>query len=341
MTGSRKKQMATAALVVGLALLLSGCAHTHLPQDSLNNQGPYAAKENHLFWPVFWIAVAVFVLVQGLLITAIFKFRHKPGNPMPKQIHGNKRMELGWTIAPALLLAGIAVPTVTTIFALAQRPAGQVLDVSVTGHQWWWEVNYPGTGVVTANEIHIPTNEPVSINITSVDVIHSFWVPELAGKQDLEPGRLNHVLIEATHPGVYLGQCAEYCGTSHANMRFRVMAQTPADYQTWLKGQQQGPATAGGLAAQGADVFVHGSWPLGACVGCHTIHGVSEGKIGPNLTHFGSRTTFAGAILRNTPANIAAWLRDPSAVKPGVDMPNLGLSPTEVRELVAYLESLQ
>jgi cytochrome c oxidase subunit 2 len=327
------------ATVAGLAFLLSACGG-NLPQNSLDPAGPVAHKIDNLFRPVFWIAVFVFVLVEGLLVFALVKFRHRPGNAVPTQVHGNKRLEIGWTIIPAVLLTVIAIPTVGTIFALAAKPSGNVLEVTVTAHQWWWEIEYPGLNVVTANEVHIPAGEPIYLTLKSVDVIHSFWVPRLAGTQDMEPGRTNHLTIQADQPGTYLGQCKEFCGISHANMRFRVIAQTQADFQAWVQ-QQQAAAAEPGPDALAVITSV-------GCGGCHTITGVQDangaplaGKVGPDLTHFGDRTTFAGATEDNTPDSLGAWLRDPQAVKPGNDMVIRQLTEDEINALVAYLESLK
>jgi cytochrome c oxidase subunit II len=334
---AKSKARLLVALSAGSGFLLAACGGT-LPQNTLKPAGPTARTIDRLFDPVFWIAVAVFFLVEGLLVVALIRFRHRPGTPVPVQVHGNRRMEIAWTIAPAVLLAVIAVPTLVTVFSLYRTPTN-ALTLEVTGHQWWWDVKYPSLGVETANEIHIPVGKKILVKVTSYDVIHSFWVPRLAGKQDLEPGKVNHLTIEADAPGTYLGQCAEYCGTSHANMRLRVIAQTPADFQTWAAAQQE-PTT-----QPPADILTI----LGnrGCGGCHTINGVSvkgvplAGIIGPNLTHFGSRTTFAGSIFPNTPQELAAWLRNPPARKPGADMPNLGLSDQEVQALVTYLEGLK
>jgi cytochrome c oxidase subunit II len=331
-------------------LLLTACSKTHIPQDTFHAEGPVARREAHLYWLVFWVAAVVFVLVEGLLVVAMVRFRHRPGRGVPKQVHGNRALEIGWTILPALLLAGVAVPTVADIFAVAHRPTGNVLEVTVIGHQWWWEVHYPGLKVTTANEIHIPVGRPVYVSLSSgpsgavgEGVIHSFWVPRLAGKQDLEPGRTNHLTIQADTPGVYLGQCAEYCGTSHANMRFRVEAQSPAEFDAWVQAQL------GPQAAPAPDVVA--ALGVVGCGACHTINGVQgmAGTIGPDLTHFGSRTTFAGAILRSTSDNLTMWLRDPQQVKPGNDM-QIGpggtpgrslLSEDQIQVLVRYLESLK
>ncbi len=343
MTGRTKRRL---AMVAGaLLLLLSACARVQMPQDTFNAAGPEARKINALFWPVFWIAVGVFVLVEGLLVFALARFRRRPGAPVPKQVHGNTRLEITWTIIPFVLLLSVAVPTVGAIFSLARKPPG-ALNITVTGHQWWWQVEYPSLNVTTANEIHIPVGQPVYVTVTSVDVIHSFWVPRLAGKQDLEPGHTNHLTIEASEVGTYLGQCAEYCGFSHANMRLRVMAETPADFEAWAA-NQAGPAVTpaeGTAAAAGMDLFQNGRFANGLqCTGCHTISGIqgAAGILGPNLTHFADRTTFGGSTFANTSQNLDGWLHDPPGLKPGADMPDLGLTQQQIDDLIAYLESLK
>jgi cytochrome c oxidase subunit 2 len=352
-TKTRLIRILTGGLVLS-TLLLVACSKS-LPQDTLSPAGPEAKREAGLFWIVFWIAVVVFFFVEGVLVVAMVRFRHRPGRGVPTQVHGNRRLEMLWTIIPAVILAGIAVPTVGTIFSLAARPTGNVLDIEVTGHQWWWEVHYPKDQVITANEIHIPINRPVDVSITSIDVIHSFWVPQLAGKQDLEPGRTNHVTIEATEVGTYLGQCAEYCGASHANMRFRVMAQTPADFAAWVRSQHapstQPPPGESDPAALGAKLFANGRFsgvlangdvaPVQPCTACHTVDHSVGGTVGPNLAHFASRTTFAGAIYDRTNANLRRWVDDAPAMKPGSDMPNFDLTREQIDHLVAYLETLK
>jgi cytochrome c oxidase subunit 2 len=368
-----------------LVLALAAC-RDNLPQSPLNPASPDAKTEFNLYSLVFWIAVVVFILVEGLLLLFIVKYRHKPGRKA-SQVHGNTRLEIGWTIAPALLLAIIAVPTVTTIFALAQKPTGNVLNVTVAGHQWWWEFDYPDAKVTTANELHIPIGRPVYIHLCSYGatgtseglpnptangtmpvgngpalgagtdcnanpgvpignaVIHSFWVPRLAGKEDVVPGQSNTLTIQADEPGTYLGQCAEYCAWSHAYMRFHVVAQTPDDYAAWVRAQQQEAATPaeGTLAMKGAETFgAIGSGGGVGCTACHSISGTAaQSAGGPNLTHFASRECFAGCSLTRTDENIQTWLRDPAAVKPGAFMPNYHLTQDEITALVAYLQSLK
>ncbi|MBA3552079.1 MAG: cytochrome c oxidase subunit II [Actinobacteria bacterium] len=343
MSDRLKRRLGTGALLTVSAVVLGACAE-NAPQDSLSPAGPYARQIDTLFRPVFWIAVAVFVLVQGLLLYAVFRFRHRGDRGIPVQVHGNRRLEIAWTIIPAMLLAGIAIPTVGTIFSLDRRPAGDVLDIRVVGHQWWWDVEYPTLGVVTANEVHIPAGRPVRLSLETEDVIHSFWIPRLAGKQDMLPGRTTTLNIQADEPGTYEGQCTEFCGASHANMQFLVIAQVPAEFDAWVQDQGR-PAVApaaGSPAAQGAEIFVRGT-EVGSCVGCHAIEGVqgAEARIGPNLTHFGSRATFAGAIFQNNAENLRAWLDDPDSVKPGARMPDYNLTREEIEALVAYLQGLE
>lgn len=321
-------------------LSLSACAK-NAPLDSLDPAGPVAREIDGLWTLVFGAAVAVFVLVEGLLVFSLFRFRQRKGDTSnPKQTHGNTRLEVAWTIVPALLLAVLAVPTVSTIWALAREPA-DAMPVTVTAHQWWWQYDYPEQEVVTANELHIPAGRRVLLTLRSNDIIHSFWVPRLAGKQDLIPGRENHLQLEADEPGTYLGTCAEYCGLSHANMRFAVIAHDPADFERWVAGQRRAAADpTGALALEGKRVF-----EAQACVGCHTIRGTKgEGTTGPDLTHFASREKFAGYIFDRDEASLREWLIDAPGVKPGSKMPagvaELGLSDDDITALIAYLQGL-
>jgi cytochrome c oxidase subunit 2 len=318
----------------GLALLLAACTQEY-PYNSLAPEGPVADKQAELYWLVFWIAVGVFVIVEGLLVFALFRFRRRGADDMPRQIHGNTRLEIVWTIIPALLLAGVAVPTVGTIFDLAQTPSG-ALEVRVTAHQWWWEVEYPSLDVVTANEIHVPTDRPVALELESRDVIHSFSVPRLAGKQDVIPGRVNTLTIVAPRAGTYFGQCQEFCGLSHANMRFRVVAQEHGDFQAWVDGQRQPAAS-----MPPADIA---PTVTGTCMSCHAIAGVGESlgvKPAPDLTHLAGRETIAAGLLRNDPQDLARWLENPPGVKPGSKMPDYELTEDQIEALVEYLQTLQ
>ncbi|MBI2169041.1 MAG: cytochrome c oxidase subunit II [Actinobacteria bacterium] len=347
------------ALLAAPLALLAGC--TDSPQDSLKPAGEWARKVDGLWDVSFLIAVVIFLIVEGLLVFALIRFRNRPGNESPRQIHGSTPLEIGWTILPALILAGLAIPTVATIWDLADEPKNAV-QVIVTGHQWWWEYDYPDLEVETANELHIPADTQINVTLRSYDVIHSFWAPQLAGKVDVVPGHTNRLAMHADEPGLYLGQCAEFCGLSHANMRLRVIAHAPAEFDEWVASQkrpaEQPPA---GDAAAG-----YALWASKGCQSCHTIDGHDKsgpidasgvsGKStqGPNLTHLQSRSTFAGAIFDLTPENLRKWLRNPSKLKPMDPENNIGmpsafppgesgkpLSDEEIEQLVAYLETLK
>lgn len=325
-------------LVLGLALFSTACSATD-PGNALVPIGPAGAMEADLFNLIFWAAVIVFIIVEGLLLWTSVRFRRQPSTGLPVQTHGNTRLEIGWTILPTLILMAIAVPTLTTIAAATTPPTGPgTIKVRAIGHQWWWEFDYPDLKVVTADEMHVPANTKVDVIVESADVLHSFWVPRVGGKIQAVPNQPNETWIQADQTGVFYAQCYQLCGTSHANMRFRLVSQSKADFDAWVKNQQQPaaqPTTA--EAKAGAQVFA-----TGACVGCHTIQGTkANGKIGPNLTHIGSHLTLAGAIMENNPKDLATWLHDPPAVKPGSIMPNLHLTDQQISELVAYLESLK
>jgi cytochrome c oxidase subunit 2 len=333
-------------LLVLLVLIVAGCA-SNAPQDTLQSEGPNANRELGLFQLVFWVAVGVFVLVQSLVIIAIVRFRRRDGDGErdPVQVHGNTRLELGWTIAPALILLVLAFPSVATIFDLARDPKDDPLDVTLVARQFWWEYRYTdySPDLYTANELHIPVGRSVRIvengTLGNSDVIHSWWVPKLSGKTDNIPGRVNTLTLKADKPGTYLGQCAEFCGLSHANMRLRVIAQTPADFRSWVAAQRRpGPPAPDEAtpAGQGRLLFA-----AKGCSGCHTVTGYSRGKVGPDLTHVYSRGTFAAGMFEMSTANLRRWLHDPPAVKPGARMPNLNLTSQEISQLIAYLQTLE
>lgn len=230
-------------VIATLAVATSACARGELPQNALDPLGPEARTLDRLWDLVFPIAVVIFVLVQGLIIFIVFKFRARSDEDAPVQVHGNAKAEIAWTIAPALILAVAGVFTVVTLFDINARAEGsEVLQVKVTGHQWWWEYEYPDQKIITANELNIPTGRQVQLQLTSADVIHNFWPPKLAGKVYAIPGRTNYMRLEADKPGDYAGQCAEYCGLSHANMRLRVVAHSPEDFEKWVKNQQRSAA---------------------------------------------------------------------------------------------------
>ena len=346
---SKRPYLPTIAALLALCgvLLIAGCSADN-PQSIFDAKGPVAQRQLDLLWIIFWVAVFIFVIVIGALLYTVFRFRRKPGQGIPVQVHGNTKMEIGWTVVPSILLAVIAVPTVITQFYISNPPSGDQLQINVTAHQWWWEVEYPDSGVVTANELHVPVGVTVNVELISSDVIHSFWVPKLAGKMDILPGATTSQWFTADEVGEYYGQCAEFCGESHAWMRFRVIADTPEDFDVWTASQlaeSVEPATPEETA--GAALFLSKG-----CLACHTISGVpaAAGILGPNLTHLGSRTTLAAGIMDMSAANLKEWLIDPEEVKPGNVMsdealaytnPAFALSSDDVDNLVAYLQSLK
>ena len=330
-------RLAAGLLITG-ALVLCGCALKDYPQSTLHPQSDYAWGIQRLLETlVFWVVV-IFVLVEGALIWTVVRFRSRPGTPDPKPVHGNTTLEIAWTIAPALILAFVAVPTVLTIFKTQSKAPAGALEIKVIGHQWWWEFQYPEFGFNTASEMHVPVGRPISLTLETADVLHSFWFPAMGGKRDVVPARTNHMWFTADSLGEFPGQCAELCGTSHANMRAKLYVHPPEDFQAWVAAQQAPPVEpdSTSLAGRGKQVYLE----VG-CVACHTIRDVSPGILGPDLTHVGSRTSLAGAIFPNDTDHLAKWLADPQARKPGATMLNLGLNPDQIAALVAYLQSLK
>jgi cytochrome c oxidase subunit 2 len=319
-------------------LLVQGCTLEQYPQSTLHPRSDYARWiQSLLETEVLWVVV-IFVLVMALLLYAAIRFRNRPGAPEPRHVHGNTVLEIAWTIAPAIVLALVAVPTVLTIYKTQGPAPPGALKVKVVGHQWWWEFQYPELGITTADELHIPVGKTVTFDITTGDVLHSFWFPAMGGKRDAVPAHVNHMWFTPDTVGTFPGQCAELCGISHANMRMKLMVETPAGFDAWVahqKGPPVEPDTTT-LAGQGRKLFAQS-----ACIACHTVQGVSGGVLGPNLTHVGSRTTIAGGIYPNDATHLARWIEDPQARKPGSLMLKLGLPPDQVSALVAYLQSLQ
>jgi cytochrome c oxidase subunit II len=405
MTGPARTRLAKLApLALGIAVLAAGCA-SNAPQDTLQPEGPQAEKIHNLILPIFGIAGVVFVLILGGALWVSLKFRAKDDddfNEFPEQVHGNFRLEIGWTILPAVVLAVVAIFTVLTIFDLAKKPA-DAITVEVTGQQWWWEYRYDldddGTfdEIITANDLVIPAGRDISLRIKSNDVIHSWWAPKLNGKKDAVPGRTHPLTIHAPEVGEYIGQCTEFCGLSHAEMRIKVVAVTPEEFDAWTEAQQvpvENPTD--DQAIEGWKLFA------GSCTSCHAVRGMNdpsavEGEqspaesttpfpyptevnqvagVLPDLTHFMSRSTFAGAkfdLRKDTPecnalghtwastekglseclnrADLEAWLRNAPSMKamyPGTEMspmsrgmPNFDLTEEQIDQLVAYLITLK
>lgn len=294
-----------------------------------------------LFAVVGFILVGIWLLVTVLVTVALVRFRHRAGQLEPKQSFGRRNVEIAWTAGPFLLLMFMFVLSLEAM-KKADPPAPQgEPDLIITGHQWWWQASYPGSGAITANEIHVPAGRLLRVRLLSADVIHDWWVPQLGRKMDAIPGYPNEFWIEADQPGTYDGTCAEYCGAEHAWMRIRVIADTPAAFADWEQHQAQlAPTALMGDAAQGKELF-----ETLTCSKCHSIRSgltsSSVAEIGPDLTHVAERQTLASGRLDNSPANLERWLRDPQAVKPDCHMPNFQLSEQQVTQLAAYLEDLK
>jgi cytochrome c oxidase subunit 2 len=295
---------------------------------------------------VLGITAGILLVVAGLLLYALLRYRHRAtaANPEqePAQIYGSNQIELSWTVIPILIVVMLFLATARVIYSTehASRPAA-ALDVVVIGHQFWWEYRYPGLGIVTANELHVPVSDPrqptpTYLTMSSADTDHSFWVPRLAGKMDLIPNRVNTMWIDPESPGLYLGQCAQYCGTQHAKMLLRVYADDTAHFAAWVARQRQSAAQ-NPTAADGRTVFEHN-----ACISCHTVAGtVATGRFGPDLTHVASRDTIGSGSIPNTPANLRSFVDDPSHFKPGVLMPAMHLDSHDLDAVTKYLTTLQ
>lgn len=320
------------AAVGGASLTLGGCATTW---DTLRPVSDFGVQLLDVYGVLIWVTLVIFVVVESLLIYALWRYRRRPGDPeVPEQVHGHTLVEIGWTLAPALILFFIAIPTVRTVFRTqAEPPADDPLEIRVVGNQWWWEFEYPDLGFTTANEIHVPRGRTVRLTLTSDDVIHSFWVPRVGGKRDLNPGSENTLWFTPDSVGVYEGQCAELCGISHANMRMRLFVDEPRAFEEWAASMRE--------PAEPDSVGFHAFLASG-CAACHAIGGTpAQGQLGPDLTNFGARTTLAAATYPNTSEMLAGWLRNPDSLKPAAKMPDLGLGEERIERLVAFLEDLR
>jgi cytochrome c oxidase subunit 2 len=350
-----RRRLTRLAALVGSVVVLSACSIIELEENPLTTfepAGPFAEEIDGLFWLVFWIATGVFILVMGALVVILFVFRdrHKDDQKHPKQLHGSPKLEVLWTVIPALILAAIAVPTVSSIFDLTEC-SPDAMEVEVIGHQWWFEYHYPEADIDTANVMVIPAGEEICAQMTSEDVIHSFWIPALTGKRDVVPGQTTTLRLQADEPGEYWGHCAEFCGLSHSLMRARVQAVPAAEFDQWVENQQQ-PAPVpeeGDPTYDGYQTFINKG-----CTQCHNYRTDSEDGpplirpeafSGPELTHFASRNVFAGAVLPEEDQThseaLKAWLANPPEVKPGSFMPPLGLTEQEIDALIVWLESLE
>jgi cytochrome c oxidase subunit 2 len=303
-----------------------------------------AESESNIGLFVLAITAAIFVVVGTLIVFTIIRFRRRPEDDSrlePPQVYGSNQIEAAWTVIPILIvfvLIGVSARVIASVQNASPPPT--TLKVTVIGHQWWWEVVYPDYGIVTANEIHVPATPdgkiPTYLRLESIDVAHSFWVPQLSGKTDLIPNRINYMWIDPRMPGTYVGNCAEYCGTQHANMLLRVVAEGPKDFHSWAAEQQK--------TAYGDSQLRDAKAAFGtlACVNCHTIRGTpAVGRFGPDLTHLMSRQTLAAGVLTNTTQNLQSWVNDPQQAKPGCFMPSMKLTDEQLNQVVSYLQSLK
>jgi len=284
------------------------------------------------------IFVLIFVIVTGAIVYALVRFRGRDGEPDPKQVADNRKVEIIWTTIPFLIVAFLFGLTIHAM-NLADPPPPPLPDLIVTGHQFWWQANYPASGVVIANEIHIPAGKPLSVRLDSKDVLHEFWVPKLNRKLTTVPGQNNHLWLQADKPGEYLGTCSEFCGMQHAWMRFVVVAEEPAKFEQWQQAQLQPSQTPKSDAAvKGRALF-----QTSTCINCHAIRGVTgaDAGVAPDLTHVASRKQLGAGILENTSANMRLWLKSPQHIKPGALMPDFTLTDEQLDQLAEYLSSLR
>ena len=428
----RPRRRLHAALTAALALALAGCSADKYPNTIFEPTTEFNREVLSIFHSLFFWSALVFVLVEVALIYVMWRYRQREGAPEPKHVHGNTTLEIAWTLIPAIILIVIAVPTVRAIFRTQadKRSAPGALQVQVIGHQWWWEFRYPQYGVTTANELYLPIGRTVNFELKTADVLHSFWIPRLGGKRDLIANHTNYLWFtpDSVDVNAFNGSCNEYCGASHANMRFRAFTVTPAEFEQWTIHQKSpavfGAAPAAGTTnapvtatttqgasqaiAQGNPQATTATTPAGApvtaasytgftadklpaytvpsmpipdgmtftpgltgdaargqqiysrssCIGCHAIAGnpMSQGIIGPNLTHVGSRLTIAAGLYPNDEQHLALWIKNARVMKPGVVMPTLGkgefdpvlgttlksgLSDQEIADIVAYLHALK
>jgi cytochrome c oxidase subunit 2 len=292
---------------------------------------------------VLVICAVIFIIVAGLLVYTVTRFRRRAGDDEhePPQVYGSNQIELAWTVLPILIVFVLSLVTARTIAEIQNAPPPpKALQVTVVGHQWWWEIRYPELGIVTANELHVPASDaaqprPTFLKLESADVAHSFWIPQLAGKTDLIPNRDNQMWIAPMTPGTYLGNCAEYCGTQHARMLIRVIVHSPGEFETWAAAQQR-DAVSDSQVKAGRDLFFST-----ACVNCHTIKGTeANGKFGPDLTHLMSRETLGSGAALNAPETLRKWVRNPQRLKEGCYMPDMQITDEEVDQMVRYLLTL-
>ena len=351
MRSNELNSRAAMKLVVAVLLPALDAFAAAQPSDSTSIFAPLSTPADSIFrLSLFVLAISgvIFLVVAGLLLYSAVKFKRRRSDDgrEPPQIYGSNQLELAWTVIPVLIVVVLFLTTARIIHAIqdARKPA-KAIDVTVVGHQFWWEYRYPAYGLVTANELHVPVSDPKDptptfLTLLSADTDHSYWVPRLAGKTDLIPNHPNSMWIDPHETGLYLGQCAQYCGTQHAKMLLRVYVQSRADFDGWVKAQEQQSSAVNAqtsqAAAEGERIF-----ESTACINCHAVRGtVANGRFGPDLTHLMSRDTIAAGAATNTPANLRLWIQNPDAIKPGSLMPAMNLSDQDFDRVTAYLLTL-
>jgi cytochrome c oxidase subunit 2 len=349
---TRRGSARAALLIIGLISLILLALHPSIafanpprppwhpgaPWSPITNPGSAEAHQiSELFWIMLIISGVVFAGVTGVLLISIVRFSARPGADEPRQVLGSRRIEILWTLIPSVILA-IAFGATVKAMKDINSPSGSAFDVHAIGHQWWWEFQYPQYGITTANELHVPTGVTIHFHVTSNDVIHSFWVPQLQRQIDANPKLDNAVFAEFNSPGTYAGACYEYCGEAHAWMKFEEVVETPGQFKAWVASERVTPPAPTGLAAAGLKVFL-----ANTCVNCHAVSGTAAGgAVGPNLTHLASRWTVGAGAANMTEQDIENWIHDPTTYKPGVVMPGYPfLSKQDLHALGTYLFSLK
>jgi cytochrome c oxidase subunit 2 len=337
-------RLRVAGLCIIAAVLLGQPVYGQVDASIFHPSATPAQSEYDLALLVLAVCAAIFLVVAGLLTYVIVKFRHRGGvdEHEPAQIYGSNQIEIAWTVIPILIVVVLTMTTARVIAKIqdARAPQG-ALEATVIGHQWWWEIRYPSLGIVTANELHVPVStaaqaKPIYLTLLSADVAHSFWVPRLAGKTDVIPGRTNRMWIDPRETGAYVGNCAEYCGTQHANMLIRVIVHPQDEFDRWVAAQKQA-AAADSTVEAGRATFLALS-----CVSCHTVSGTAaNGQFGPDLSHLASRDTIGSGVIKYSLENLRAWIKNPQLIKPGNLMPDMQLTEKELDQVTAYLATLK
>jgi cytochrome c oxidase subunit II len=343
-------------LAPGALVLLAACSGDY-PQIMTQPVTEWGQIQIDIWALVTWWTVPILVLVFAILAYIMIRFRERPDGEEPKPVYGSTKLEIIWTVIPALIVLFIAIPTIQAIFTLQEDAPEDALVIEAIGHQWWWEFRYPELGVITANEFYVPVGRPLVFKLSSNDVVHSFWIPRLGGKRDVNPVvatpegirplHLNQIVLTVDSTGEYLGQCAEFCGTSHAIMRMNAVAVEPDEWEAWVEAMRSPVEPVGDLAAEGHDIFMRST-----CIACHAITGTrAQGRLGPDLTMMGERFSIGAGLMANTEDNMTEWiLRAPDLKKgiimPGAEveargMPPTGLSREEARAVAAYLNDLR